>query len=428
MRDVYLDWIAVGADPTDPATRELIRRGIPPMAGGAQQPAGATIATRPQPQTTVQPQGPGPFVAHAVHSSRPAYSRAAVALGGIVTDPLPQAPGYLRKIRLALLGSGGAGAGAVGTADSIVSVANVVQLLQLKDPMGTPILTGSGFDMLHLAPLFSGQYGILRAADPTLYPTYQTVQGTGGGFFIDAMIPLEGTLAYGLVAVGNASALPTLLLNINTAGGFFATPPATTNPSVTVTAEYDYFAVADPTVEPPGLGTTFQWQSSPANPTIGSAASMRVQLPRTAGYLHTLVLVCRDSTGARVDGYGTRIRLYVDGVPLYDDSFGTAAAASSWALDRMFLESGGNIGIAGTPPTTRPTGVVAYSWRESIAQVNLGLADTQLRLPPITPGTLLEVECTPWGSTGTPPYTLSALFGMCVPRGGLVTGLPQEGV
>lgn len=397
-----------------------------------QQVAGATIATRPQPQTTQQA-GPGPFIAHAVHASRPGYVHASVALGGVVTDPLPQAPGYLRKLRLSLLGTGGGTGTTVFTTnnDSATCVAQAVQLLQLKDPMGTPIITGSGFDMLYLAPLYSGQVGILRSSDITLFPTYSGIATNAsttntGNFFTDAVIPLEGTLAYGVVAVGNASALPTLLINLNPSSSIYATGPAT-NPTVTVSVDYDYYAVADPTIEPPGLGTTFQWQSVPANPTIGSSASQRVQLPRTAGYLHTLVLVMRDSTGVRIDGYGTRVRLYVDGVPVYDDTFSATASNSSWVLNRMFLESGGQVGVGGSPSTTRPVGTIAYSFRESIAQVNLGLADTQLRLPPVTPGTLLEVECTPWGTVSNAPAVLTAIYGMVVPRGMLVTGLPQEG-
>lgn len=395
-----------------------------------QQVAGATIATRPQPQTTQQA-GPGPFIAHAVHASRPGYSHASVALGGVVTDPLPQAPGYLRKLRLTLLSTSGGTGTTVSTTnnDSATCVVNAIQLLQLKDPMGTPIITGSGFDTLYLAPLYSGQVGILRASDLTLYPTYKAIatgnQTNDGSFFVDAAVPLEGTLAYGVVAVGNASALPTLLINLNPSSSIYATGPAT-NPTVTVSVDYDYYAVADPSIEPPGLGTTFQWQSVPANPTIGSAASQRVQLPRTAGYLHTLILVLRDSTNVRIDGYGTRVRLYVDGVPVYDDTFSATNGNSTWVLNRMFLESGGNVGVGGSPPTTRPVGTIAYSFRESIAQINLGLADTQLRLPPVTPGTLIEIECTPWGTISNAPATLTAIYGMVVPRGMLVTGLPQE--
>lgn len=407
----------------------------------AQQPVGATIAQRPQPQTT-QGGGPGPFVAHAVHASRPGYVHAGVALGGVVTDPLPQAPGYLRKLRFGLIGSGG-GTGTtilVGT-DMALSVAQVVQLIQVKDPMGTPVITGSGFDMLYLAPLFSGQVGILRSSDVTLFPTYTPVtagsQNDTGNFGADLFIPFEGTLAYGLIAVGNASALPTLLVNLNPSSSVYTTAPSAA-PTVQVSVDYDYFAVADPSVEPPGLGTTFQWISQAANPTIGSAASQRVQLPRAAGYLHTLILECRDSTGARIDGFGSRVRLYIDGVPVYDDTFAAGAGAAraagttSHVTDRMFVESGGNIGqtVAGANsavPTLRPTGVIAYSFRESIAQVNLGLADTQLRLPPITPGTLIEIECTPWGTIANAPAVLTAIYGMVVPRGPLVTGMPEAG-
>lgn len=406
----------------------------------AQQPVGATIAQRPQPQTT-QGGGPGPFVAHAVHASRPGYVHAGVAFGGVVTDPLPQAPGYVRKLRFGLIASGGGTGTTISvTTDMASSVAQVVQLLQVKDPMGTPVITGSGYDMLFLAPMFSGQVGILRASDVTLFPTYTPItagtQNDTGNFGADLFIPFEGTLAYGTIAVGNASALPTLLVNLQPAASVYGTTSPSTNPTVQVSVDYDYYAVADPSVEPPGLGTTFQWISQAANPTIGSAASQRVQLPRAAGYLHTLILVMRDSTGARIDGYGTRVRLYVDGVPVYDDSFAAAAGAaraagtSSHATTRMYMESGGNIGqtVAGANsavPTLRPTGVLAYSFRESIAQVNLGLADTQLRLPPITPGTLIEIECTPWGTVSNAPAVLTAIYGMVVPRGPLVTGLPE---
>jgi hypothetical protein len=151
--------------------------------------------------------------------------------------------------------------------------------------------------------------------------------------------------------------------------------------------------------------------SQPGNPTIGNGASQRVVLARTAGFLHTLILTMRDSTGARIDGWGTRIRLYIDGVPIFDETLAERQ-------NEMYRQAGGAI--------TRPVGVLVYSWRESISQLNLGLADTNLRSLPVTPGTLIEIECTPWGTVTNAPAVLTAIFGTIIPRGSLVAGMPQE--
>lgn len=372
------------------------------------QVVGATIAQRPQPQTT-RNMGPGPFVQHAQQAARPGYVHAGVPLGGVLTDPLPQVPGYARRLDLNLLSTGGATGGGLNADTTLAGMANFVQFLQLKDPMGTPVLVGSGFDMLYLVPLFGGQFGLFKASDVTTFPTYVVPTAVGNGNS-DLTIPLEGALGYGLLAMGNASALPTLQINIAPSGSIFSAAP-TTLPTVQVTCDIPYYAVSDPSIEPEGLGTTYQWLSVPASPTIGNGASQRVQLPRTAGYLHTLILEMRDSTGARIDGFGTRIRLYIDGVPIFDETLNER-------INEMYRQAGGQI--------TRPTGVLCYSWRESISQVNLGLADTNLRSLPVTPGTLIEIECTPWGTVTNAPAVLTAIFGTIVPRGGLVTGLPQE--
>lgn len=371
---------------------------------------GATVAARPQPQTT-RPQGPGPFVQQAQQAARPGYVHAGVALGGVITDPLPQVPGYARRFDLNINSSGGATGGSLTADSTLAGAANLVQFISVKDPMGTPIIVGSGFDMLYLVAMYGGQFGLFKATDPTTFPSFValTAQGNGNA---DLTLPLEGALGYGMLAMGNASALPTVQLNLNTAAGVFSGNP-TTLPTVQVTLDIPYYAVADPSMEPEGLGTTYQWLSVPANPTIGSQASQRVQLPRTAGYLHTLILELRDSTGARIDGFGSRVRLYIDGVPIFDETFNER-------VNEMYRQAGGQ--------QTRPTGILVYSWRESISQVNLGLADTNLRSLPVTPGTLIEVECTPWGTITNAPAVLTAVYGTIVPRGNLVTGLPQEGV
>ena len=41
------------------------------------------------------------------------------------------------------------------------------------------------------------------------------------------------------------------------------------------------------------------------------------------------------------------------------------------------------------------------------------------------PGTLIQIECTPWGTISNAPATLSAIVGQVVPAGSLLQGLPE---
>jgi hypothetical protein len=123
-----------------------------------------------------------------------------------------------------------------------------------------------------------------------------------------------------------------------------------------------------------------------------------------------MAVVVRDATGARVDVFGQRVRLWIDGFPLRDQQL-TELGDEFWRI------TGGLV--------TRPTGVIAYSFAESLSQLNLGHLDTLLECIPVTPATQIEVECTPWGSGGTPPYTATIIYGVIVPKGQLATGLPE---
>jgi hypothetical protein len=41
------------------------------------------------------------------------------------------------------------------------------------------------------------------------------------------------------------------------------------------------------------------------------------------------------------------------------------------------------------------------------------------------PGTLVQVECSPWGVIANAPATLAAIIGQVVPAGTLLQGLPE---
>lgn len=389
------------------------------MTNSANPSVGA--AGKPQPQTTQESPG-GPFLRHARTASRPGYtatgSSSGVAgyFGSTITNPLAAAPGYLRFLDLIVTTSGSTSTAT--TAYAADAPFNFVNLVQFKDPWGTPLLTGDGYSLLNLLSLYAGQglSSVTPANSPAGLPSYvtQTASGTGsGGFTFHTNIPAEGTKGYGTISIGNSSVMPSLLLSTSATTSVYSTAPSTLPTSVSVNVDEYYYDI-DPSypVVPPGNGSTFQTSVVLGNQSVGANASARVQLPRTGGYLTSLILVARDANNARQDIWNStgRIRLYVDGVPRFDENF-------VQATDRMYAFSEG---------TTRPTGVIAYSFKTSLSQTNYGLFDTLEEAMQTNPGTLLEIEMTPFGSGGTAPYNIQAIITQLIPAGGVVQGLPQQ--
>jgi hypothetical protein len=244
-------------------------------------------------------------------------------------------------------------------------------------------------------------------------PSFSTVVAGTGAFTFRSLLPLEITKGYGVMSIGNASVLPTLAFNLNPAATVLS-GTLTTLGTLTVTVDEPYYDV-DPAapVEPPGLGTTVQWAVIQGNQGVPANATNRIQLPRTGGYLTTLIGEIRDSTAARNDTYLTgagRIRLYIDGVPYLDETF-------LELQDRMAGQFGG---------TSRPAGVFAYTFKDSMSQIVTGLLDTLETVLLTNPGTLLEVEANPWGNGANSPATLYAMVGQLVPTGPIQQGLPEE--
>ena len=142
-----------------------------------------------------------------------------------------------------------------------------------------------------------------------------------------------------------------------------------------------------------------------------------MQFPRLGGYLTDLIVIARDSTGARTDGYWpTRLQVYVDGVAYID---------STWTeiQDDMSIQYGFSTGLANT--TTRPTGVLAISRRTSLSQRSLGLLDTGESYLSTNPATLLELNGSPWAAGSNSPATMNILVGQVIPVGAIIQGLPE---
>lgn len=366
-------------------------------------------AGRPQPQTTNPAPGGGPFLRYARAASRPGYSRAGDPFGQNITNGLAAAPGYLRYLDVTIQASGGTGTAAVAAADAPY---NVGALVQFKDPWGTPLVTGDGYSVFYLLNKYAGQglSPLYPSNTISQLPSFSAVANTGN-FTFRALVPVEGAKAYGVISIGNSSVMPSLALQLSASATVYSTAP-TGVPTLSTTVDEFYYDI-DPSnpVEPPGNGSTFQTAVVVANQPIGASSSTRVQFPRTGGYLTSLILVARDANGVRQDIWNAtgRIRIYIDGVPRYDETF-------LEAQDRMYTLTQG---------TPRDTGVVAYSFKTSLMQHTLGLLDSLESALQTNPGTLIEAEMTPWGSGGTSPYQLQAIVTQLVPSGPITQGLPE---
>lgn len=379
-------------------------------------------AGKPQPQTTVEPPG-GPFIRHSQSGRRTQYNQTAVAFGGLVANPLVAAPGYTRGYRVKVVATGGSGATVNANADA---PGTICSLVQLKDAFGTPLIVAPGYEAFQLIQLCGGQFGLNTLVDVQNLPTNSAVAAGTGNFTLSTYLPLEFAKAYGVISSANASLLPTLQMNVNSTTNFYGTTaPATSTPTMQFIVDQDFYWLPEGvSVEPPGLGSTQQWIYQPANPTVGSAATTQVQLPRMGGYLSAIIVDMRNTAGARVDCFpsaGNRLRFLVDGVPLLDTDITTL-------YDDMAIHFG--IGAAynagGTTLVTRPSGIIAISRKQPLSQLNLGLFDTGETFLSTNPGTQIEFAAAPWGSiTASAPAILNALCGQVVPAGALIQGLPE---
>ena len=367
----------------------------------------AQEAGRPQPQTSIEPAG-GPFIRHSQRGRSPQYVVSGTALGGIVTQPLVARPGYFATFRITQQ--------VAGTTGTVVMAAdaptNLNSLITLRDAFGTPLIVADGYTVANLIGLYSGGFGVNNGSN--LYsnlPGY-TAPSAAGNFTLDYSLPLEFAKGYGVLSGANASLLPTLQFNINTAGNLYASGSTTTATTVSTTVDSDFYWLPEgAAVEPPGLGTTRQWILQQPNPLISSNSAARLQFPRLGGYLDTIILIFRDSTGVRVDPYNTasRLQLYVDGVPLIDSTVNEI-------YNDMWISFGA---------VARPTGVMAFSRKTSLSQQSLGLLDTGEVFLSTNPGTLLEIAQSPWATITNSPGTMSACVGQVVPTGSLIQGLPE---
>lgn len=346
------------------------------------QPALGTVSR--QPQTTAQPAGAGaPFTRMSRMMQILGPSSAGNAFGSLYTPQIKPVGGYVRFYPLYISATGGSGTTAVASADAPW---NAIQNLFLRDPFGQPIIQADGYS-LYLMDLYGGQSGVFGFGNQSVSnPSFQAVQSSGN-FQMRIHLPFElDSSGYCSLPAMNAASQPSIWVQTNPSNVVYSTAPATV-PTLYFQLDEEFWAapVDNPQFAPPDVGSSSQWSITKAPTGIASNQFQRIVLPRVGALTNTLIMILRDSTGARIDGFPVSdLSLWVDGVPQLYEMFNERA-------DKMYAQFG----------VTRPTGVIVYTFRNSV-QTFVSTADTYDLILPTSPATLLEIVGT-WGSgTGSP--------------------------
>ena len=364
------------------------------------QPALGTVSR--QPQTTAEPaSGNVPFARMSRQMQILGPVQSGMAFGSLFTPQIKPAGGYIRFYPLYVTCSGGSGTSVTGAADAPW---NAIQNVFLRDPFGQPIIQADGYS-LYLINLYGGQCGMLGFGNKAdTLPSFSAISATTGAFNYRLYLPMElDSSGYCSLPAMNAASQPSIWCQLNPSSVVYASG-MTTPGTVQIQMDEEFWAapVDNPQYAPPDVGSSAQWSVTKAPTSIASSQFQRLVLPRVGTYTNTLILVLRDSTGARVDAFpSTDLSLWVDGVPHLYETFNERQ-------DKMFAQFG----------VTRPAGVIVYTFRNSV-QTAVSTADTYDLILPTSPATLLEAVGT-WGSFGAnSPGQLYQVTGELYPLGGI---------
>jgi hypothetical protein len=332
-------------------------------------------------------------------------SQSGQAFGSLWTPLLKPVGGYLRHLILTVTASGGSGS-ATGAADAPY---NAIQNIFFRDPFGQPIIQADGFS-LYLINLYSGQCGALGFGNVIPNnPGNVTVGGTGTVFSFQMILPLElDSSGYCSLPDMNASSQPQIQVQTNAVGSVYSgTAPTAGTLALSLDEPFWMAPVDNPQAAPADVGSSAQWSVVTAAQGVNGGSYQRIQLPRVGTYIHTLILVLRDSTNTRIDKWPTGdLTLWFDGVPILMETL-------VQRQNKMYAQFGQQISGSSAPPT----GVIVYTFRNSI-QTFVSNGDTYDLLAPTTPATLLEISGT-FQSVSSGPALIQTVVGELFPLGGI---------
>lgn len=367
----------------------------------AASPSAQTVGRLPQ-TTQGMPQG-GPFIRYAEEAQQQGYATSGTAFGALITLPLSAVSGFLRALIIKVQASGGTGANTVTAAAD--APWNVLSQVTFKDSSGQTIYPAIDGYSLYLINLYSagqpliGQGGQQQTTGLPSYSAVQLTSGSGAGnFTMKLWLPLEfNSSGYCALPADNSAEVPKLVIQLAALATVY-TQQASTNPTLAITVEEPYWAVPNnqPDLAPYDVGASAQWLLTTSGQNPPSNAYMRVLDQGVGQFVHTKIFIYRDSNNARQDFFPTPVELWVDNFQyrneLIDDRY-----------DRMFKHFG----------VTRPTGVIVYTFRNSI-QEQVSSADDSENILVTTGSTKVEVGGT-WGTNANAPAQLTAVTGMVFP-------------
>jgi hypothetical protein len=364
-------------------------------------PAMGTVSRLPQTSGTPADKSQAPFVRLSRKATVLQFDSTSNAFSGTVIPVMKAVGGYIRRLRMEFITSGGSGANTGAWIND--NGYAIISLLLIKDPFNTPIINVDGYG-LYLIDLFSGQIGAAGFTDISKYPSFSANVTTTGSFTIPFYVPFElDSSGYCALPALSAAATLQLQVNLNSSANTYQTVPNTTAPVIEVKCFSDFWAapVDAPNLAPPGVGSSAQWSYGRVASSWSSNTNSRLPLPRVGTYIHTLIMALRDSgnSNIRIAGWPLNdLTFYVDNVPIESEDLGSRN-------DKVWTAFG----------VAPPTGVIAYTFRDSVGQMP-DLSDTHDLMLYTTPATSLEIAGTTQ-STGTGPFRVDVYTGELYPVG-----------
>jgi hypothetical protein len=246
-----------------------------------------------------------PFTSAALRYREKIFSKAAFSLTAAAQDVSPpggaiKSYGYLRRLLLHVVGTGGTGGNLAADAPW-----NFFSQISVTQPNGEEMFGGPTFSGFH-AVLAAEHAGRFLNDTPDTLPSF-TSSATAPTFVLPINFEIDAEKGVGSLPNQDFSAPWKLQLTANTSTAFWQTAP-TTAPTFTLDVFMDCWTVPSPVnalnpqvqqeVAPPLLGTLSKWTIQQYAVTASTAQNVLLQ--RKGNAIRNLVFVIRNTAGARL--------------------------------------------------------------------------------------------------------------------------------
>lgn len=301
--------------------------------------------------------------------------------------------GFLRSLFFVVTTTGGSGGSATASEDFPW---NALKNIAVTEPNGATIDQFlSGFDS-EMASKWGG-YRDCAGADFMSSPTFSAISATTGAFSYCFRLPMELNLRDGLGSLPNQNAAATFKLRMTLAASttIYATPPATTLPTVRVRVFLEAWdqpesqsAGAVNQTSPPAANTTSFWSTQVYN---YNAGQQTIRLTRVGNYIRNIIMIARRTASTRANGHLD----FPDPLTVYLDTRPLDIIERNNFLHQMFERTGfgGSVGAtipANDSPGGLNAGVFVYDFMHEF-DGSLGRENRDLWLPTLG-STRLEIQ------------------------------------